>query len=444
MGTRALFSTKIVPSYFGTFSASGTTSLRPTSSSNRLFSSSDIQASYDTVAFVTPYTLTPSTTLKAFFQNWGFSSTGWTAGYSSQTIREASCFLTSGSTLIGLVPVYFGGVRSKAMAINDQLVYHDEITPADFGLGSWPSNAIIWYKGIIEMPAVNTRIFTHSHRSSGEATGQPYSFQFAWFNRATTTVSSTDVAGSYTAVYGSLLSRPTTYGPTVVGMADTSLPCLFTVGDSTTAGLTDTVTSMAGGGYMNRIAYGAGGTDIIPMINLAVGGTNSDRYIGNSYIQNILNEFVDSGSYGGWAHAANDIGTSGVTTLSTQQTRFANGMAMFTTAGISDINNKFVVDPIARTTSTDSWATTANQTYATGWGVGGVADQQDSWQDTQVGVQWGHVLSTSAGRDPTEQRKWIVNGTAGWATGDGLHGKQPFNSAVYTDQNTSFRTFIGV
>lgn len=73
------------------------------------------------------------------------------------------------------------------------------------------------------------------------------------------------------------------------------------------------------------------------------------------------------------------------------------------------------------TSSTDSWATTANQTPAANYGAGGNRDTLNSTIAAAIGtggypdelVNINSVLEVS--------NKWVVNGTANYATDDGTH-----------------------
>ncbi len=75
------------------------------------------------------------------------------------------------------------------------------------------------------------------------------------------------------------------------------------------------------------------------------------------------------------------------------------------------------------TTSTDSFATAANQTPVTAFAVGGVRDQLNSWIISQVGqgLLDGVINPNPYVEDANSPGKWISNGTANYATSDGIH-----------------------
>src|SRR5262249_9148167 len=76
-----------------------------------------------------------------------------------------------------------------------------------------------------------------------------------------------------------------------------------------------------------------------------------------------------------------------------------------------------------RTTSSDSWATAANQTSVSGFGVGELRDQFNAWVLTQVG---GGLLDVVIDPNPyvedqSHPSKWISNNSANYPTTDGVH-----------------------
>lgn len=75
------------------------------------------------------------------------------------------------------------------------------------------------------------------------------------------------------------------------------------------------------------------------------------------------------------------------------------------------------------TTSTDSFATAANQTYRTAFAPGGVRDQLNAWILGQVGqgLLDATVNPNVYVEDYANPGKWVTNGTANYPTADGIH-----------------------
>ena len=87
-----------------------------------------------------------------------------------------------------------------------------------------------------------------------------------------------------------------------------------------------------------------------------------------------------------------------------------------------------------RTSSTDGWATSANQTYSTNWGPGSKADAVKQFIDAGVANGlYDYITSTPSYRDAGDPWKWATNGTANYPTSDGTHPKSPMHSVMATD-----------
>lgn len=118
-------------------------------------------------------------------------------------------------------------------------------------------------------------------------------------------------------------------------------------------------------------------------------------------------------------HAVVGYGTY-ATNLTNQQALHAQLRA----AGIAKIIQRSMTP---RTTSTDSWATTANQTLAVNWGAGSttatfeaaLAALPASDQD----MTYYQSLGERAASSGADYWKWVVNGTANYGTSDGIHEK---------------------
>lgn len=76
-----------------------------------------------------------------------------------------------------------------------------------------------------------------------------------------------------------------------------------------------------------------------------------------------------------------------------------------------------------RTTSTDSWATAANQTPVAGFAIGGIRDQYNAWLKANVGNGCiDYVIDSGAAvENPSVHGVWVTNGTANYPTIDGIH-----------------------
>lgn len=96
---------------------------------------------------------------------------------------------------------------------------------------------------------------------------------------------------------------------------------------------------------------------------------------------------------------------------------------------------------LTRTTSSDSWATLANQTPVAGFEPGGQADLWNAWLLTQVGgglldalIDFRSLLQN------TTLAKWLVTGAANYMTNDGVHPSSVGHVAAATQLNAWAQT----
>jgi hypothetical protein len=83
-----------------------------------------------------------------------------------------------------------------------------------------------------------------------------------------------------------------------------------------------------------------------------------------------------------------------------------------------------------RTTSTDSWATTANQTPVAGATVGGKTDLANQWFASIDGQELEDYKAITSFRDVDEGQKWVATGAANYATTDGIHPSTAIHTAA--------------
>jgi lysophospholipase L1-like esterase len=210
----------------------------------------------------------------------------------------------------------------------------------------------------------------------------------------------------------------------ILGVPDTPMPAVAIFGDSIADGFGDSTLSATGdGGYVAR-GLGAAG---VPYVNLAVGSNRlqHDTAVTGSANRQVL-PYV--------THVVIELGTNDIsagTSLSTIQ-GYLQAMCEEIKAVVGPYGKRpriAVCKITPRTSSTDDWATIALQTPMTRFGVGEVRDQYNDWLDTQVGVLFDDLIDPNrqieddgaASGGTGAHGKWIVNGTANYSTGDGIH-----------------------
>lgn len=101
-----------------------------------------------------------------------------------------------------------------------------------------------------------------------------------------------------------------------------------------------------------------------------------------------------------------------------------------------------MVTALPRCSSTDNFQTLAGQTPQTGFAAGGIRDQYNAWIKSLVGVTIDNVIDVApAGQDPTDANRWLTNGTANYATVEGIHPQSVIHAAMATIATASLAPF---
>lgn len=357
------------------------------------------------------------------FNNW-YSSTSTHAPIAgvgnSLTLSKVSIEKSNGSMY---APVTFSGSRSITLADGATHILSDDILPASLGLSTFTNTTKYWVRIEASIPLASGYFALNSPNQT--YTGQSQ----AYYNPAVTTlVNGADGVGAFTTTGTAPLVGSTGVNPIVLGeLVDPSADNSWVVsGSSIEFGRNDTESWCIGsvaGGYAKRALWSLG----CPILSLAIPGATTTT-------------FVNSGEYlkPWYAHAryliegigSNDIGagSSYATIISNMQARFD----WLKTNGYSKIvRNQFGM----RTSSTDSWSTSANQTYATNFGPSSVASQVKDWLNSAsaIGVYYDLITQTPSYRDPSDEWKWLVNGTANYPTADGTHPTPAMHSLIAAD-----------
>ena len=206
-------------------------------------------------------------------------------------------------------------------------------------------------------------------------------------------------------------------------------------GDSKTYGTGDTAVGATGALGLNRALFPDAtlAANAKPGINFGCpGGVASDAT--KATAGSSVSSMTDLYTY--LTHAVVGYGTNGNGT--TEQTALTDLHTQIRAGGITPIIQRSLTP---RTTSTDSWATTANQTLSAGWGVGSTAETYEAFMAAKVTTDANMTYYTSFGEraatSGADYWKWLVNGTANYATSDGLHEKAVGYEANITSGNVT-------
>lgn len=328
-------------------------------------------------------------------------TTGDTNNGNSFTIVDAALQNEAGTIS---VPVYFGGSRSKVINDGDIDIKTDPIYALSFGLPYYARNSVFYLKFKVLLPSAGANLPWGENYT-------PYGtiHKVDWFNSATTTPSSTDAIGNYTVSSGLAFTAGTnSVKPMCLGRPLNDNGSYITIGDSISEGLNDTDTNAVGKGFFKRATRSASNDDYLPSLNFGVHGIVCSTQNGSTYTRTYMKYAK---------YAVLELGTNGIDTipLATHQTNFSGLINNLRAVSVKKI---IVQKLLARTTSTDSWATEVNQTpYSAAWDTGGMYEQINAWYDTLLaGGTIDYINDRSSVVSNSDTRFW----KAGY-TNDGIH-----------------------
>ncbi len=194
------------------------------------------------------------------------------------------------------------------------------------------------------------------------------------------------------------------------------------IGDSILDGTGDSanpVPVISGYGFFNRAAVDANGANAIAMFNLTRHGQSAGNFI-NPARQQRQTHFLPFANVVVEEYGTNDLGSGGTGSTSTILTRTETIWSMARDAGVQKIIRTQLMP---RTSSTDAWSTLAGQTPNTGWGAGGKRDLINAGFATALADGKIDVVLDcfSAIAAPTDNTRWLTNGTAKYVSNDGTH-----------------------
>lgn len=342
------------------------------------------------------------------FNGWGLTSLGYVPIGHDVTI--AQCYLEKPGGAGPVVQVTFGGQTSAVITDGMNDLQSDVLLPSQFGLTEFPVEASSWFvKMRLNFPSGGGLRYSDSRSNSAFGAGAQHWF----YNPSVTTLSNFNGPGVLTRTGTAANNRDTGYTPVVLGAFTPAAhrPTYMTVGSSTAAGSADGKQSFSSGlfsramtiterprAHLHWAATGSGTTGIMenPKVLYWL------KYA-NTFVDQIGANSVDGLTFVNHQVALNDI------------------WALARSNGVSKIVRSYY-NP--RTSSSDSFTTTAGQTPDTHWGVGSRADQLNQWFSEKVsqGVL-DAVLPLTAFFAADAPRKWFVNGTPNYSTSDGQHAE---------------------
>lgn len=297
-----------------------------------------------------------ATSLAVSLNNW------WMGGTEADNTTSYTIEAMSIESPAGLVtPILFGGGRSIFVAAGAIDVQSDElILPVTRG-------EEYWIKSIISVQNTGDRVPWAQTNATDLVGGQAW-----WYLDGATVLSSIDAPGAFTVVSGAAVdTRTNGFRPILLGRPVSDGPSFITVGDSISMGIGDQTASVYGRGFINRAMGGA-----TPYPNLSFGrsGNSIGAYISGTRWKNYM-------QYA--RHAINELLTNNVNTgnSATLQANDITLSGQLRTGGAEKIIRTGL---LVRTSSTDNYATAANQTPNAGWQDGNTVSILNAWWPSKV------------------------------------------------------------
>lgn len=253
----------------------------------------------------------------------------------------------------------FSGSRDGIIPAGSALVLSDPILPSSFGLEVFPAGAQFWIRAERQYTVGAGSLF---HRTTAysvpiDTTSERY------MSAPAGTASLLDATGSLTATGGYSAQTHVWLPLAVLGRPVTPMVGIGVFGASIEDGSGDgSGVGASSGGYMRRALYNVDGAGTkVARVNLAVPSESAGRFLLAGSKRREIYPYLTHAIFG---YGGNDYSLG--TTLSDMQARHLDVWSGARAGGVPHISQ---VSMSPKTTSTDSWATVANQTPRTGWDV---------------------------------------------------------------------------
>jgi lysophospholipase L1-like esterase len=402
------------PRAHGGGSSSGGLPLRTVATQNRVFQSYQSRAGKQNVVQRWPFVLGSDTPkLIGSFNNW-INNGGDSLSGNSITIIDASLEAEADHTV---VPITFnGGDRSLTLDDGDYDVHSDAVLPADFDLDKFSRGEQYWFKCRMSVPVDGNKV-PNSIWDTSSFSGT----QVAFYNPANTTVTSTDVAGKYTATGTALDAQFSGFMPMWLGYPALTDPSYLFNGNSIGEGFGDsglsgvTPSGVSGFGMFQRATHDADLTsNPIASINLCKGGAQTKHVLGDNIRSQAFFKYC--------RFMLEEYGTNDIRSGGDSEATVKNSLTtLWNLAKANGVEKIVRTQYLPYTTSTNNWTAADDQTeVSTSW-TDATLDLNDWFADQVTAGVLAGVVDLTALRDATNPRVWLTNGTAKAYTGDGLH-----------------------
>jgi hypothetical protein len=342
----------------------------------------------------------PLSELRVCYGNWAGPHEA--AGSGNITVEAA----VESDGLLGVARFTWSGADTVTL-MPGQTACSDAVYPAAFGLAAFPPNTAEWFRtGVV---AASSSGFPFSYLLSAPGEGMYAGPAFT---------SQVNATGPMTAPSGGAAAPGMLTPFAVLGRYTVAMPTLCDIGDSISAGIDDTAIAeaqgqLAGHGYVGRAAYNSASAGIYPVFRLGIAGDRADD---GGYVQRA----------GFFRYCTHGVAGWGVNDIQSESASMAlsNLKTAWTLMHANGIQYIYQTTLTPRTTSTDGWATDANQTaYDSNFAPGGPRDQLNALIRAAVGANFlTDYIDVAAQVQASDNIDiWLTNGTHGYCTSDGLH-----------------------
>lgn len=324
------------------------------------------------------------------------------------------------------VPLTFDDLPSKVVENGAPHVLSDFADLTALGVSKLSAGNVVYLRVEASVPS------STSYWPAGYNTSAATGFSAQYFNPANTSVingayGAGEFATSGSATVANLYQIPVV--PLGCYSSDGQDKSAIVMGASIDTRLNDNDnynwTAESGGGFWGRAFYRLN----VPYLNLGVPSATSKMYANGPQF---FDPWFAYAKYACEGISGNDL-SRGYTAADIKSRLIPRAAAM-RTAGIK----KIMRAPIGpHTTSTDAWATDANQTINSGFGVGSYADELNGWYSTS-GI-YDAVMPITAYHSASSIWLW-KSGT----TIDGTHPTAACHAAMATDMQATIAAEFGL
>jgi hypothetical protein len=330
--------------------------------------------------------------------------------------------------------VTFDGGNLQGNIVNgvDQYI-SDPFYPSQLGLTKFDKGTTFFLRRLSQVPSTGLFVPRHnSSSSSGEVT--QYSDGLSASQLLGTGVMTTPTGGVQTkAVYGpaAVIGRP-------IGTPDIAV---LGIGDSIMGAQGEAANDLEdngspGGGFFFRGLLSVN-SRVVPSGRIAVGGWTANNFVTATKSATYFKYYTHALCEFGRNDMVSPVSRTAAQTFADLKTIWAALKA----GGIRHVEQSLI---IPSTTSTDSWATTANQTPITNFQTGGTL--RDALNTSITGSVGANSLDAildfgTSVSDTVALDKWAVTGAANYATADGTHPTAAIHAAMGTVLNTRAATW---